>query len=120
MKMLATQYTPILAAIERPIVTPSASTKTASAWSTAASAAIIASASADAGVEPIFISAATWKNKFNLVGEAKEKAIDAASQCFGDYCTDLPRYLAIAVAEAALVALTAWEMCGVSRQADNN
>lgn len=118
--MIAYQHAPILTAIERPIVAPSASTKTVSAWSTGAAAAILASASADAGVEPVFVAPAAWKARFGLVGKDKEYAIDAASQCFERFDVSGPHYFVIAVAEAALVALAALEACRVDSASDND
>lgn len=117
---VASRHAPILTAIERPIVAPSASTKTVSAWSTGAAAAILASASADAGVEPVFVAPAAWKARFGLVGKDKEYAIDAASQCFERFDVSGPHYFVIAVAEAALVALAALEACRVDSASDND
>lgn len=117
---IASQHAPILTAIERPIVAPSASTKTVSAWSTGAAAAILASASADAGVEPVFVAPTKWKSKFGLTGRDKEDAIDEASKLFDEFKISGPHYFVIAVAEAALIALASLEACGVDSAPDND
>lgn len=115
-------FSPVLAAIERPIVAPSAQTRTVSAWSTAACAAVLGAAAVDAGVEPVFVAASRWKSRFGLRGEHKSAVLGKFREHVYWQAADekIPPYLEIAIAEAALVALTAWEDWRANNQADNN